>query len=170
MYFCIRMRAMNADPKTHTLGRLDNQIDWYDTKSAYNQRWFKGLKIAELIAAAMIPFLAGFSTKAPPEAMYYAIATGGLGALIVLLESVQGLCQFQSNWISYRSTCEGLRHEKYLWLAKAGPYANVTEVDRDRLLAERVESLISTEHAKWISTHEKAGKKEISIVEDKGNQ
>jgi hypothetical protein len=155
---------MDANPKSPTLERLEDQISWYDKKSTYNQSWFKRIKIIELIAAALIPFLAGFSTKAPQEAAtYYAIATGGLGALIVLLESVQGLYQFQSNWISYRSTCEGLRHEKYLWLAKAGPYADAKEFDR--LLAERIESLISTEHAKWVSTKEMAGKKELPIVE-----
>ncbi len=147
---------MNANPKNPTLERLEDQISWYDKKSAYNQSWYKRLKIIELIAAALIPFLAGFSTKAPQEATYYAIATGCLGALIVLLESVQGLYQFQSNWISYRSTCEGLRHEKYLWQAKAGPYAEAKEPDR--LLAERIESLISTEHAKWVSAQEKTSK------------
>jgi hypothetical protein len=145
---------MDANPKNPTLERLEDQIGWYDKKSASNQRWFKGLKIIELIAAALIPLLAGISASIP----YYVIITGGLGALIVVLESLQGLYQFQSNWISYRSTCEGLRHEKYLWLAKAGPY--VDRKDPDRLLAERIESLISTEHAKWVSTQEKAGKKE----------
>jgi hypothetical protein len=155
---------MDANPKNPTLERLEDQIDWYDKKSASNQSWFKRIKIIELIAAALIPLLAGFSTTSTQYTTYYAIVTGGLGALIVLLESVQGLYQFQSNWISYRLSCEGLRHEKYLWLAKAGPYADAK--DPGRLLAERVESLISTEHAKWVSAQEKAGKKEeTSIVE-----
>ena len=145
---------MDVSPKNPTLERLEDQIGWYDKKSASNQRWFKRLKIIELIAAALIPILAGISASIP----YYTIITGGLGAMIVVLESLQGLYQFQSNWISYRSTCEGLRHEKYLWLAKAGPYAD--KKDPDRLLAERIESLVSTEHAKWVFTQEKAGKKE----------
>jgi hypothetical protein len=156
---------MDANPKNPTLERLEDQIGWYDKKSASNQSWFKRIKIIELIAAALIPLLAGFSTTSPQHTTYYAIVTGGLGALIVLLESVQGLFQFQSNWISYRSSCEGLRHEKYLWLAKAGPYADAK--DRDRLLADRVESLISTEHAKWVSAQEKAGKKEETPIVEK---
>jgi hypothetical protein len=61
--------------------------------------------------------------------------------------------------------CEELRHEKYLWIAKAGHYADAK--DLDRLLAERVESLISTEHANWVSTQEKAGKKEETPVAGK---
>ncbi|MFZ2473373.1 MAG: DUF4231 domain-containing protein [Methanothrix sp.] len=75
--------------------------------------------------------------------------------------------QFQSNWILYRSSCEGSRHEKYLWLAKAGHYADAK--DPDRLHAKRIESLISTENAKWISAQEKVEmNKETHIVEKNG--
>jgi hypothetical protein len=137
---------MSTNPENLTLKRLEEQIDWYDKKSAFNQCFFKRLKIIELIAASLIPLLAGLSTSIP----YPAIILGSLGVLIVVLESLQGLYQFQSNWISYRSSCEGLRHEKYLWFAKAGHYTDAK--DPDRLLAERIESLISTEHAKWVST------------------
>ena len=136
---------MDANPKNPTFERLEDQIGWYDKKSAFNQRFFKRIKVIELIAAALIPLLAGLSTLIPYPAII-TIITGCFGALIVVLESLQGLYQFQSNWISYRSTCEGLRHEKYLWLAKAGHYADAK--DPDRLLAERIESQISTEHAK----------------------
>lgn len=144
---------MSTDQENPTLKRLEEQIDWYDKKSAFNQRWFKRIKIVELIAGALIPLLAGLSTLVP----YPALITGSLGALIVVLESVMGLYQFQSNWILYRSSCEGLRHEKYLWLAKAGHYADAK--DPNRLLAERIESLISTEHAKWTPIQEKADTK-----------
>jgi hypothetical protein len=152
---------MNANRENPTLKRLEEQIDWYDNKSTFNQSWFKRLKIIELIVAALIPLLAGLSTLITHSAIIIVI-TGSLGALIVVLESLQGLYQFQSNWISYRSSCEGLRHEKYLWLARAGHYADAK--DPDRLLAERIESLISTEHAKWVSAQEKAGKKEDTAV------
>ncbi len=73
---------------------------------------------------------------------------GVLGALVAIMEGLQHVHQFQYNWISYRSTCESLKHEKYLYLAKAGPYA--AAANADRLLAERVESLISQEHSKWV--------------------
>jgi hypothetical protein len=127
-----------------TLARLDDQIAWYDRKSLANQRWYKGLKVGTLIAGAIIPFAAGVGAPA--------WLTGGLGGLIVVLEGLQSLNQYQHNWITYRSTCEELEHEKYLWQAKAGPYA--TAEHPDVLLAERVEALISREHAKWVSTRE----------------
>jgi hypothetical protein len=41
-----------------------------------------------------------------------------------------------------------------LYLAEAGPYAGE---DRHRQLAERIEGLVSQEHAKWTASHQQAG-------------
>lgn len=131
-----------------TVGRLDDQISWYDRKSRYNQRSYKLLKCAEIAAAALIPFSAGLRASV--------FLTGTLGLLVVLLEGIQSLNQYYANWIGYRTTCEALKHEKYLYSATAGPYS--TASDPHALLAERVESLISQEHAKWVSVREEAAK------------
>jgi hypothetical protein len=42
-----------------------------------------------------------------------------------------------------------LAHEKFLYLARAGPYADAARPMA--LLAERVEGLVSQEHAAWVS-------------------
>lgn len=144
---------MNED--NPTLSRLEDQIHYYSTSSRKNKLWFKGLKTVEIFIAAIIPFSAGFS--APVQ------ITGGLGMLIVVLEGLQGLNQYQHNWITYRATSEELKHEKYLWLAKAGPYAATS--NRDTLLAERVESLISRENAKWVSSREQSNKEKTGTDE-----
>jgi Protein of unknown function (DUF4231) len=127
--------------------RLREQIAWYDGKSQHNQRWFKRLKVSELVTAAAIPFVASISAPI--------WVAGGGGALIVVLEGLQQLQQYQQNWITYRATCERLKHEQFLFLAHAGPYANAHEAEA--LLAERVESLVSQEHAAWTSHREEAG-------------
>ena len=88
--------------------------------------------------------------------------TGGLGLLIVVLEGFQGLFQYQQNWINYRSTAEDLKHEKYLWLAKAGPYMNID--NPDALLAQRIETLISREHTKWVTVQEQPIKEPVKDV------
>jgi hypothetical protein len=135
--------SSNDDP---TWARLEDQIAWYDKKSGQNQRTFKQLKVLQLASAAGIPVLA--STSATPW------VTGILGALIVALEGIQQLNQYQQNWVTYRSTCELLRHEKYLYLANAGPYTNPEQAHA--LLADRIESLVSQEHAKWASATSEA--------------
>ena len=123
--------------------RLEDQIAWYDRKSMANQRIYKRIKIVEIVAAAMIPFVGSFKLAQA------AWVTGGLGVLITVLEGMLHLNQYQQNWTAYRSTCESLKHEKYTYLGKAAPYANAA--DAHALLAERIESLVSQEHAKWAS-------------------
>jgi hypothetical protein len=66
------------------------------------------------------------------------------------------LNQYQQNWVAYRSTCESLKHEKYVYLGKASPYAIAG--DAHALLAERIESLVSQEHAKWASVQQQEPK------------
>jgi hypothetical protein len=125
--------------------RLEEQIRWYDSKSISNRKTYKRIKIIEILAAALIPFVAPMKI---PHVNVTAI-TGGLGVLITVLEGMIHLNQYQRNWINYRSTCEALRHEKFMYLGNAGPYAS--SKDARALLAERIESLISQEESKWAS-------------------
>lgn len=137
------------DPKHPTLERLEDQIGWYDRKSMENQRSYKRLKVATITAAALVPIVANLGVPgAGPTA-------GLLGVLIVVMEGLQQLNQYQQLWISYRSTAETLKHEKYLFLGRAHPY-HVAEEELIPLLAERVESLVSQEHAKWVSAREQS--------------
>lgn len=128
-------------------GRLESQIAWYDTKSQSAQKYYKWSKYAVIAASALIPILAVTDWK-------YAAAL--LGALIAILEGMQHINQWHHNWITYRSTCEALRHEKYTFIERADPYDDLEDVEARKLLVERVESLISTEHSKWIASQEKA--------------
>jgi hypothetical protein len=137
----------DIDPITE---RLEDQIAWYDRKSLVNQRTFKWIKMVEILAAALIPFMAAFTF---PRVQW---VTGGLGVLITVLEGMIHLNQYQQNWIAYRSTCESLKHEKYVYLGKASPYSNAP--DPHALLAERIESLVSQEHAKWASSQQQETK------------
>jgi hypothetical protein len=130
--------------------RLEDQIGWYDRKSMTNQRYFRRIKIVEIAAAAIIPFLSAFTFS---RMMW---VTGALGVLITILEGMLHLNQYQQNWIAYRSTCESLKHEKYVYLGKASPYAGTA--DPHALLAERIESLVSQEHAKWASVQQQEPK------------
>jgi hypothetical protein len=134
-----------------TMERLDDQIAWYDDRSGRNQRYYKLMKITVIVLAALIPLLSGLNV--PSIALTVPTwALGTLGALIAVMEGIQQVGQYHENWISYRSTSESLKHEKFLYLAKAGPYA--ATADPRVLLAERIEALISQEHAKWTSSQE----------------
>ncbi|HEY0786123.1 MAG TPA: DUF4231 domain-containing protein [Acidobacteriaceae bacterium] len=130
--------------------RLLDQIDWYDRKSRSAQRTFKRIKVTEILAAALIPFLTGVHFP------YQALLIGALGVLITILEGILHLNQYSQNWSAYRSTCETLKHEKFVFLARAGPYSGTA--DPRAQLAERIESLVSQEHAQWVSVQQQQAK------------
>jgi hypothetical protein len=107
----------SASNNDETLGRLDDQIRWYDNHSGRQRMSFYLLKLVTIVAAATIPLLAAILS----DAYLNKIVTSSLGALIVVIEGIQQLFQLQTNWILYRSTCESLKREKYLYLGIAGP-------------------------------------------------
>lgn len=125
--------------------RLQNQLDWYDRKSQHCQRWYKRLKIAQVALAVLIPT----TTLLPGDAPKWASSIAG--CLIAVLEAIQQINQYSTLWVTYRSTAERLKHEKYLFLSAAGPYKGLPEPDRLVALAERIEEHVSAEHANWIS-------------------
>jgi len=133
-----------ATPHGPTWDRLEDQIGWYDRKSMEAQSAYKRLKVLQLVAAAAIPVLAAV------DGVAWVIAA--LGGIVLVLEGLQQLGQYQANWIGYRSTCEALKHERYLFLAGAGPYSDPRVASRT--MAERVEGLVSQEHAKWAAARE----------------
>jgi hypothetical protein len=133
-------------------GRLEDQIAWYDTNSSRNQRDFKRLKYVEILAAGAIPILTGFAATR--------IVAAVMGGLVLVIEAILHLNQYQQNWLTYRSTAEALKHEKFLFLARAGHYAGAS--DPRSLIAERVEALVSQEHSKWVSARQEVDAEKVA--------
>jgi Protein of unknown function (DUF4231) len=129
-----------------TWNRLQDQIGWYERASQSAQRWFRGLKLVQIAAAAIVPVMAALTSAV--------WAVGLLGSLLVTLEGAQQLFQFQERWIAYRTTCEALRREQALFEAGAGPYSRRTSPLR--VLAERLEGVIAREHEQWRRVHQEA--------------
>lgn len=130
--------------------RLEEQVAWYDKKSIHAQTWYKRLKFLQVLLAVLIPVMTHF----PPDFVKWGTAIAG--ATIALLEAIQHMNQYSTLWVTYRSTAEFLKHEKYLFLSAAGPY-KILAAPNERLvgLAERVEERVSTEHANWFNETKK---------------
>lgn len=132
--------------------RLDDQISWYSRKSQWNQKWYKRLRLIEILCAALIPFIAGIGESFP----YYKLIVGLLGIIIAVSAGAMSIYKFHENWIQYRTTAETLKHEKYLYLTKCPPYDSDNAFCK---LVQRVESLISKEHSEWLRYVVKEDKK-----------
>lgn len=122
--------------------RIDDQINWYDKKSISHQSIYKSWKITQIIISASIPFVVGYVDSL----RFLAIVVGAMGVVITCIEGILTLGKHHENWIEYRSICETLRHEKYMYLTRTGIYKNEGSFSN---LVERVESVISQENVNW---------------------
>lgn len=123
--------------------RLDDQIQWYSNRSQWNQKWYKRLKKVEFTLSASVPVMVGIINLH----WFIKIIIAMAGAAIAIISAVHGLYNFHENWIEYRSTCEALKREKYLYMARCGIYA-----DADNVLCtfiEKVESIMGNENTRW---------------------
>lgn len=127
-----------ADP---TLTRLEDQLGYYERTASRSQKSFRVVKVVQLIVAAAVPVTATAGASA--------VVTASIGGLILVLEGVQALFGWQQNWVNYRNTAEALKSEQHLYQAHAGPYARAGSPAR--LLAERIEALLSSERSGWVS-------------------
>jgi hypothetical protein len=69
------------------------------------------------------------------------------GATVVVLTGIQGLYNFHERWIQYRSVCESLKHEKYLFETRSEIYSS--EGNPFAVFVGRVENIICNENINW---------------------
>ena len=138
---------MSEEDGNTTLKRLDEQISWYGRKSRKACFLYKSLKILQIAISAIIPLISLFINEEAKRIMAV------LGVIILFIEGLQQLNQYQQTWLIYRSTCEMLKHEKYTFLAGAGVYT--TADNAEIMLSERTEALMLQEHSRWYSLQEK---------------
>ncbi len=125
--------------------RVQDQIDWYDKKSAWHKKLFMRLKTTETFLALLIPLLTGYITT---EMVGLKVIVGLIGIVVAAIASLITLYKFQENWIEYRTIAESLKHEKFLYITKSGPYKESSSFP---LFVERIESFISKENSQWAS-------------------
>lgn len=138
------------NPSEYLTQRVQDQISWYEKKSLWNQGWFKRLRVTEIVAAAMIPFL-----TAIPDVTTMKYVVGGLGVVITVVAGILALYQFQERWTEYRATSESLKKERFLFLTKAEPYTDANEFS---IFVNRIETLISKENTGWAQSLIKPGR------------
>lgn len=137
-------KGLNMDINEYISCRLDDQINWYDSKAIVNQKKYKKAQTTEIILAATIPFLSAYAK----DSVLIAIIVGICGVIITILQSLTKLNKWHENWIEYRTTCELLRYQKHLYITKSSPYNDNPETT-DNLFIRNIENIISSENNKW---------------------
>jgi hypothetical protein len=129
--------------------RLQSQIDWYSGRAKRNQQGYRWLRVLEVVLASSIPFF----TSLLKEISWMGIVISLMSVSIAILSGLLALYKFQENWIEYRGTAESLKHEKFMFLTRSGPYSVEQPFP---VLVERVEAILGKEGASWSGTMRQA--------------
>ncbi len=123
------------------LKRYDEQMAWYDKKSALYKKLHIASQVTLIILSAITPVLILFQEW---DLRSFAIVTSTTVSAIVALAAK---FKIHETWIGYRGAAEAMRREYSLYSCHAGDYRGVD--DRDQRFIERIEEIIASEHAEW---------------------
>ena len=133
--------------------RLEDQIKWHGKKSRDNKKKFYALQTAIIVASTLIAIINALSIS-DIISHYIAIISSVLGGLVVTLTAIIQLHKYQENWIMYRTTSELLKKEKYFFLNGVGSYSGLDQEEKQKILVERVETIVSSETSKYFELHQ----------------
>lgn len=128
------------------------QFDWYDRKAARNKLLHRTMKTAQIIVAAILPVAVTLFPVTTNEFWKNVIIIAAV--LLIILEGLEFLLNYQKKWLNYRTTAEGLRREKQIFNTGTGDYKDAN--DPEEMFVDRVMSLTSRENRYWEITTRKA--------------
>lgn len=129
------------------------EIEWYDKKSALNQRVYTILQWNLIILSAITPVLV---TIGGTWERWSAVITS---CLVAIGTASLKTFKYQEKWMHYRTTCETLRKEIHFYKAGIGDYEKC--IDPIKRFIQRVETLISQENTIWITFQKKKEDKTV---------
>jgi hypothetical protein len=132
------------DVEGYLSGRLDEQIAFYEGAARRAKQMHLWLQGGIIVLSVMVPVAVNRPQDGSGWAHYLVLA------FALLLPAMTGLVSFRKygeTWMSYRTTAELLKNEKYLFLTGSGHYRDNPHAFQD--LVEAVESLLSAEHTKF---------------------
>jgi len=132
------------DVERYLSGRLEEQINYYEKAASRAKQMHVRLQSGIIVLSVMVPV----AVSRPQD------WSGWMRFLVVaaslLLPAMTGLTSFRKygeTWISYRTTAELLKTEKYLFLTGSGRYRDNPNAFHD--LVEAVEAQLIAEHTKF---------------------
>jgi hypothetical protein len=132
------------DSQNYLNTRVDDQIAWYEKKSAYYKLLSVLSEISLIILSASIPVLVLF-IKGDSDEIKVAIAF--IASITSIISATSFFFKFKEQWLEYRTVAETLKHEKIFFLTNSGGYTN--SQDAYSKFVERIERLISKSTSDW---------------------
>ncbi len=128
--------------------RVEKQREWYEIKASRNKKTFFTYQTIIIILGALIPVLVTFEGAVPQLKLWAGPITALIAAVIAVIAGLDKLGQPQPNWFNYRANEETIKKEEWLYKCRAGQYRGLGDQEANRLLVERIESVVSADIAR----------------------
>ena len=125
--------------------RLEDQIDYYERKSARNKKLYFALSAAAIAANAMIPVVSVFLPSATGPKLIITL----LSAVAVMMSSFLILFNTRELWGKYRMSAARLQSFRYQYYTRSGMFAGLDDEQAFLKLVEMSEQQLQEENSDW---------------------
>lgn len=124
--------------------RIDHLLDWYIRKSTFYKNLFYTLSVFSIFINAFIPIVAQFNVTSKD------IIISIMSGIAAVITSILTLFTTKETWFRYRNHAELIKQECVQCISQVGDYKkDYKQDDRERILIEKVELIISNERSLW---------------------
>ena len=123
--------------------RFEQSVNWYMKQANRCKYLYYFLSTVGIVLPLCIPVINCFDN---PHCIFVTAAS----VFTSLVTSLLSLLKLHDKWINYRSVTEAMQTELTLYASKCSDYSDCTDEERNKLFAERIETLMGNEHIKWI--------------------
>jgi len=120
--------------------RYSPAITWYDKKAGKYKSLYYWFQTILIVLSALTPVF---------TVLTLTVVATITGSIVAILASLIKFMKLEEHWRNYRTTCETLKKEQYLFNASLADYKN--NKNNYSVFVNRVESLISRENTLWVA-------------------
>jgi Protein of unknown function (DUF4231) len=100
-----------------------DQLLWFESKAAANQRRYYGLRLVTIVGGVIVPTLVSLNVREKDVAGTLAWITFSVSLVVAISAALDGLFGFGERYRSFRRTAELLKADGWQYFELAGPYA-----------------------------------------------
>ena len=145
------------DIESYLTERVDDQIEYFDSKAIRNQKVYKRLK-GTAIFCNIFTILTIALTLIPYFKVYMSIVALSLAMIVLATYQIEEFYNFGAKWEKFRLVAEQIKSEKYLFLNGVGTYSSGDTDLKKSLFIEKIEGIIQGTDRSYFSLMIEPGK------------
>ncbi|MDE0011986.1 MAG: DUF4231 domain-containing protein [Candidatus Poribacteria bacterium] len=146
------------DIETYLTERVDNQIEYFDSKAIRNQKIYKRLKGTAIFSNVFTTLTIALALTFISHLKFMGIAALILSTIVLATYQIEEFYNFGAKWEKFRLVAERIKSEKYLFLSSVGRYASIDTGEKERVFIEAIEGIIQGTDMSYFSLMIEPGK------------